>query len=66
MNIMQFAMDMIQKNPNIATNKRNQDMINVLRSVDAAKGEEVANNLLKTYSADKEQTLTQARQFFHL
>ena len=65
-NMMQFAMQMIQKNPNVANNARNKSLIDILQSGDSARGEMAANNLLKTYGVNKEQALNQARQFFHL
>lgn len=53
-------------NPAIADNPQAQSYIQVLRSGDAAKGEELANNLLETYGMTKEQALSQAKQFFHI
>jgi hypothetical protein len=53
-------------NPAIADNPQAQSYIQVLQSGDAAKGEELANNLIETYGMTKEQALSQAKQFFHI
>lgn len=53
-------------NPAISDNPQAQSYIQVLQSGDAAKGEELANNLLETYGMTKEQALSQAKQFFHI
>lgn len=54
----------IQRNPAVAQNPQAKAYIDLLRSGDAAKGEEVANNLLKTYGIDRDEALAQARRFF--
>lgn len=64
-NFFDFAMKMIEKNPNIANNPRNQQMIEVLKSGDQAKGEELANNLCESYGVSKEDAIKQAQGFFN-
>lgn len=64
-NFFDFAMKMIEKNPNIANNPRNQQMIEVLKSGDQAKGEELANNLCESYGVSKEEAMQQAQGFFN-
>lgn len=59
-----FAMQMLQKNPNIAKNKKVASMINAIKNNDAAQGEEIANNILKSYGMTKEQALELAHQRF--
>lgn len=40
-NLMQFALNMIQRNPNIANNPQAQTMLQVLQSGDAQKGQQI-------------------------
>lgn len=44
-NIMDFAMNLISRNPKIANNPQAQEMIDVIKSGDSRRGEEIANNL---------------------
>lgn len=57
---------MIKANPAIADNPQAQSYLDVLESGDAKRGEEVANNLLKTYGMTKEEALKKAKAFFHI
>ena len=54
-NLMQFAMNMIKQNPNIARNPQAQAMLQVLQSGDAQKGQQIAQNLCQTYGITPEQ-----------
>lgn len=56
----------IKANPAIADNPQAQAYLDVLESGDAEKGEEVANNLLKSYGMTKDEALKQAKAFFHI
>lgn len=60
-----FVINMIQKNPAIANNPQAQNYINVLKSRDASKGEEIAKNLCETYGVSPEEGLNQAKTFFN-
>lgn len=62
---MQFLMSQIQQNPNIANNPQAQSYIQIIQSGDQKKGEEIAQNLLKSYGMTKEQGMAQAKRFFH-
>lgn len=53
-NPMQFALNMIQRNPQIANNPRAQDMIKVIQSGDSARGQQLAENLCQTYGVTDE------------
>lgn len=64
MDMMQFALNMIEKNPNVGNNPMARQMIEVLKSNDAKKGEEIANNLLNTYGVSREDAISQAKKFF--
>lgn len=59
-----FAMQMIQNNPQIANNPMARQYLEVIQNGDSVKGQEVANNILKTYGLTKDQALSQAMQFF--
>lgn len=54
------------RNPSIANNPNARAMLEVVQSGDSMRGEQIANNLLKTYGMTKEEALQQARGFFHL
>ena len=65
-NPINFAMQMIQSNPNIANNPQAQHMIEVIQSGNAEEGQKIANNLLQTYGVSKDDALKQAKGFFNL
>lgn len=65
-NIMSLALDIIQKNPAIANNPNAREMVDVIRSGDAAKGQQIAKNLCDTYGVKPEEAISQARSFFHI
>lgn len=60
----QMAMQLMQNNQKLANNPMAQEGFNILMSGDAAKGEEFAMNLCKTYGITKEQAIEMARQRF--
>lgn len=65
-NIMGLALDIIQKNPALANNPNAREMIEVIRSGDTAKGQQIAKNLCDTYGMKPEDAISQARSFFHI
>lgn len=66
MNMMQFAMQMIQNNPRIKNNPQAMNMIDVIQRGDSAQGQKIAENLCHTYGMTREQATQQAKQFFKL
>ena len=64
-NPMQFVTQMLSKNPNVVNNPIAQNYLSVLQSGDAKRGEEIANNILRTYGMTKEQALSQVKSYFH-
>lgn len=62
--IMNFAMNAIAKNPKIANNPQAQDLINVIKSGDSVRGEQIARNLCQSYGVTPEQALDRATGFF--
>lgn len=65
-NPMQFAMSMLQRNPQVMNNTQAQGLMQVIQSGDAAKGQQMAENLCKTYGVTPDQALQEARKFFHI
>lgn len=62
---MQFLQAQLRNNPNIANNPQAQNYIQILQSGNAQAGQQIAENLLKTYGMTKDQGMNQVRQFFH-
>lgn len=66
MDMRQWALSLIEKNPNISSNPNARAMIDVLRSGDNARGEQMANNLLQSMGMSREDAISQAKGFFGL
>ena len=65
-NPMQFAMNMLQSNPQVMNNPQAKGLMQVIQSGDAAKGQQMAENLCRTYGVTPDQALEEARKFFHI
>ena len=63
-NPMSMLLNMAMQNSNIANNPRAQEMLQVIQSVDAQKGQQIAMNLCKTYGVSKEQAVGMATEYF--
>lgn len=63
---MQFLQNAMRQDPNIANNPQAQNFLQILQSGDTQKGQQVAENLLKTYGMTKEQGMNQVHNFFHI
>lgn len=61
-----FAMGLIDKNPNIASNPQAQALLSIIQSGDAKKGAEIANNICASMGISQEDALRQAKNFFHI
>lgn len=61
-----FAMQMIANNPNIANNPEAQQLLEVIQSGDSQRGQQVADNICKTYGITREDAIMRAKQFFNL
>lgn len=60
-----FANQMLNKNHGqMASGGNMQEYANVIQSRDNKRGEEIANNILKTYGISKEQAMQIAQQRF--
>lgn len=58
------AIELLRTRPEVAGNPRAQEMLKVIQEGDDAKGEELANNLLRNYGITKEQGIEAAQRFF--
>lgn len=65
-NIMNFAMNVISQNPQIANNPNAQAMINVIMSGDSQKGRQIAHNICQSYGISEQDALNQAKRYFNL
>lgn len=57
-----FAMQMLQNNPQMANNPMAQTLIQAIQTNNPAAGQQLAENICKTYGLTKEQALQQAIQ----
>ena len=65
-NLMQFAMNILKQNPNVARHPQAQATLQVLPSGDAQKGQQIAQNLCQTYGITPEEAVKQATSFFNI
>ena len=63
-NPMPMLLNMAMQNSNIANNPRAQEMLQIIQSGDAQKGQQIAMNLCKTYGVSKEQAVGMATEYF--
>lgn len=63
-NPMSMLLNMAMQNSNIANNPRAQEMLQIIQSGDAQKGQQIAMNLCKTYGVSKEQAVGMATEYF--
>lgn len=61
-----FALDLLVRMPQVANNPNAQSMVDVIRSGDSKRGEQIARNLCDTYGAKPEDAVRQAQRFFHI
>lgn len=59
-----FALNLLSRNPNVQNNPSQQNMINAIRNGDDAAGQQIADNLCKTYGISREEALKKAKEFF--
>lgn len=66
MNVNQVLDMLLQRNPEMQNNPMAKQMIDVIRSGDSAKGQQIANNLCKSNGVSPQDAIKQAQQFFGL
>lgn len=65
MNPIQMVLNsMLQQKPQLQQNPMAQEMIQVIQSGDAKRGQEIADNLCRSYGVSREQALQQAQSTF--
>lgn len=64
MNVQQFAMNLLQRNPQIQNQPNAADMIQAIQNNDSQRGEQLANNILSSMGMTKEQALQIAAKRF--
>lgn len=64
--LLGFAMNLIARNPKLAGNPQAQQLIDVIQRGDEKQGEEIADNLCKTFGTTREQAVSEAKKFFGL
>lgn len=62
----QALVNMVRSNPAIANNPQMQTYLDVIESGDSKRGEELANNLLKTYGMTREDAIAAAKAYFRI
>ena len=65
-NPLNLILQMAQSNPNIANNPQAQALLNVVKSGDAKKGQEIAQNLCNTMGISPEEAVKQASNYFNI
>lgn len=63
-NLEQMAMLLLQKNPQIANSPQGQQFMQILKSGDTEKGQQMAQNLCQSYGETPEEALKKAQKFF--
>lgn len=61
-----IALSIIDRNPNIARDPKNAEMIATLRSGDATRGQQMANDICGRVGKTPEEAQAEARNFFHM
>lgn len=66
LDLRQMAMNMLTRNPNVANNPQAKNYLQVIQNGSPQQGEQIAENICRTYGMTKEQALERAKQFFGL
>lgn len=61
-NIYDFAINLIQNNQQMASSPMGKNFLEALKNQDHEKGQEMANNLLKSQGIDKETAMNDIQQ----
>lgn len=66
MKVTDFALRQLEGRPEIANNPLAKEWLEVIKSGDAQRGEEIARNLCSNSGVTVEQALEEARKFFRV
>lgn len=64
-NLKNFAIDLIGRNPQFSNNKNAQEMLRVIQSNDVVRGEQIARNICQSYGITPEQAIQEAKRYFN-
>lgn len=64
MSIQDLISNLINNNPNIQNNPQAKEYLDVIQHNDSARGQQIAENLCKTYGVSTEEAVNRAKQFF--
>lgn len=62
--IYDFAMNLLQKNPDKANSPLGRELMRVIESRDYTKGAKMGENILQTYGVSKEDAISFGKSFF--
>lgn len=62
----EIAMTLLQKNPQVANSPQGQQFMAILKSGDAQKGQQMADNICSSYGVTRDDALNRAKQFFKM
>ena len=65
-NITDLALNMISRNPRISQNPNFREYIDVIRRGDSVRGQQIADNLCRSYGSSRDETIANARRYFHI
>lgn len=63
-NLAMFAMNQLQRNPQVACNPQAQALMNAIQNGNSAQGEQVARNICQTMGVSEQEALNQAKRYF--
>lgn len=63
-NLQNFAISMLQNSPAVANNPRAKEYLKVIQEGDSVKGQQLAENLCRSYGIKPEDAINQAKAFF--
>lgn len=63
---MNFMQQRMQSDPRFAGNQMAQEFMDILKSGDATRGAQMADNICQSYGVSREDALKQSRQYFRM
>lgn len=63
-NLQQIALELISKSPQVNRNPMASEYLDIIRNNDSVRGQQIAENLCRSYGTTKEQAVNDARRFF--
>lgn len=66
MDLKQIAIQALQRRPDIANSPQGQEFLNILKSGDDAKGQQMAQNYCQSYGISEQDAIQKVKQFFNI